>query len=105
MPSTRLATLRAAVWAARSVRRVRRDLTRYGVHAQVPPPPSLPDAAGRGGVIVLRRSSSTCIQQAWVSKGGPLAPGHPNVVVFGAPRHSDTVMAHAWVDGGGETSG
>jgi hypothetical protein len=103
--STRVATLRAALWAARSVRQVRRDLSRHGVHAQVPPPPSLPDAAGRGVVIVLRRTSPTCIEQALVMQRWLVAHGQPHDVVIGVARHDDTVMAHAWVDGGGEPSG
>jgi hypothetical protein len=102
MASTRLATLRAALWAARSVRRVRRDLSRQGVHAQVRPPPTLPDAAGRGVVLILRRSSPSCLEQALVMQRWLLAHGQPHDVVIGVARQDDTVMAHAWVDGGGE---
>jgi hypothetical protein len=54
--------------------------------------------------MVLRRSSPSCLEQALVMQRWLLAHGQPHDVVIGVARQDDTVMAHAWVEGGGDAS-
>jgi hypothetical protein len=91
--------IRAAWWAVRALRKVRRDLARDGVKAVVPPPPRLPDRAGRGVVAVVRRSSATCLEESLVLQRWLAAHGQPHDVVIGVAPGGERIDAHAWVEG------
>jgi hypothetical protein len=93
------ATLRAALWAWRSLRRAERDLRRDGLDgARVPPPPRLPASARRGVLAVLRRRPSTCLERALVLQRWEAAHGAGSDVVIGVPGHSEDFVAHAWLE-------
>jgi hypothetical protein len=91
-------TLRAAWWAARSLRRARRELQDNGVRAHIPPPPKLPWGAGRGVNAVLRRTAPTCLERSLVMQAWLAAQGEPHDVVVGVTRTAEGLDAHAWVD-------
>lgn len=91
-------TLRAAMWAWRTVRAVARDLPRDGVATVVAPPPALPAGARRGVHAVLRRRSPTCLERCLVDQAWLAAQGVPCEVVVGVARTSFDVTAHAWLD-------
>ncbi|MEO8692734.1 MAG: lasso peptide biosynthesis B2 protein [Acidimicrobiales bacterium] len=92
------ATLRAAWWTLRSVRRARRELRASGVRAHIPPPPDLPRGAGRGVYAVLRRQEPTCLERSLVMQAWLAAHGEPHDVVVGVTRTANGIDAHAWVD-------
>jgi hypothetical protein len=94
-----VATLRAALWAWRSLRRAERDLRRRGLDgARVPAPPRLPARARRGVLAVLRRRPSTCLERALVLQRWEAAHGAGSDVVIGVPGHSEDFVAHAWLE-------
>ena len=94
-----LPTLRAAVWAWRSLRRAERDLARHGLEgARVAAPPRLPAGARRGVMAVLRRRPSTCLERALVLQRWEAAHGAGADVVIGVPGHSPDFVAHAWLE-------
>lgn len=93
-------TLRAALWAHRSLRRARRGLRRDGLAGVLlSAPPPLPASAGRGVVAVLRRRRSTCLERALVLQRWHAAQGHPHEVVIGVSGTGERFKAHAWLDG------
>jgi hypothetical protein len=95
-----LATLRAAWWAQRSLRRTRRKLRRHGLaDTVVSEPPRLDDHAGRGVRAVLRRTSSTCLERALVLQRWQAAHGTERDVIIAVRGPGDNFAAHAWVDG------
>lgn len=93
--------LRAAWWALRSVRAVRRNLKRHGLEARVgPPPAALPWGSRSGVTAVLYRLSPTCLERALVMQAWLAAHRIERDVVVGVAREGDaSVRAHAWVDG------
>lgn len=93
-----LLSLRAAVWAALSLRRARRDLKRRGTAATVAPPPPLPAGARRGVEYVLRRTAPTCLERSLVLQTWLTAHDVPCEVVVGVSRSGGAVAAHAWLD-------
>jgi hypothetical protein len=94
-----VATLRAALWAARALRRTRRSLAGRGLDgAHVTPPPALPAHARRGVMAVLRRRPNTCLERALVLQRWEAAHGAGADVVIGVPRVSDDFVAHAWLE-------
>jgi len=94
-----LPSLRAAVWAWRSLRRAERDLARNGLEgAHVAPPPALPASARRGVLAILRRRPSTCLERALVLQRWEAAHGAGSDVVIGVPGHTEDFVAHAWLE-------
>lgn len=93
------ATLRAAWWAFRAVRRARRDLARDGVTVIVDAPPQVP-WGGRTGVMgVLNRTSPTCLERCVVHQRWLGAHGIETEIVIGVLREgSGEVKAHAWIE-------
>jgi Transglutaminase-like superfamily len=93
----RISDLRAAWWAYRCLRHVRRRLaagqTGIGVS-----PPSLPAAAVRGVDAVLRRARPTCLEAALVRQRWLRAHGVLRDVVVGVTAPSDGFRAHAWLE-------
>jgi Transglutaminase-like superfamily len=101
-------TLRAALWAHRSLRQARRGLRRDGLAGVLlSSPPRLPAVASRGVLAVLRRRPSTCLERALVLQRWHAAQGHPHEIVIGVSGTGDQFKAHAWLDGvpdGGDDS-
>jgi Transglutaminase-like superfamily len=94
------ASLRAAWWTLRALRRTRRALGRDRVtEVVVGGPPDLPDRAGRGVRAVLRRTDPTCLERALVLQAWDVAHGAPRDVVIGVKGRDDHFTAHAWLDG------
>ena len=92
-------TLRAAWWAARALRVARRQLARDGLPGlRVPPPPPLPESAGRGVAALLRRRKHTCLEEAVVLQRWLAAQGVRRDVVVGVRGPVD-FAAHAWLEG------
>ena len=91
--------LRAALWAARSVRRARRQLRRTGYEGlTLPSVPDLPESASRGVNAVLRRLPATCLERAVVLQRWRAAHGDPRDVVVGVSGPRADFRAHAWLD-------
>jgi hypothetical protein len=93
------ATLRGAVWAARSLRRVRRDLRAQPLRkVHVPPPPALPEHAARGVFAALRRVDPSCLERSLVLQRWMSSQGDPRDVVVGISAPG-AFRAHAWLAG------
>jgi Transglutaminase-like superfamily len=93
-------TLRAALWAHRSLRQAHRGLRREGLAGVLlSPPPRLPATASRGVLAVLRRRPCTCLERALVLQSWHAAQGHPHEIVIGVSGTGDQFKAHAWLDG------
>jgi hypothetical protein len=92
-------TVRAAVWAGWSLRRVRRALPNQGLDTRVAPPPPLPPHAIRGvNGLLSRVAGPTCLErslilQAWLASHGERYPIAVGVAV------EDSFEAHAWLEG------
>ena len=94
-----IATLRAAWWTDRALRRARGDL-RDGELREVrlPAPPRLPPAAERGVHAVLRRRGHSCLERSLVLQRWLAAHGDARDVVIGTTGVAG-FKAHAWLDG------
>jgi hypothetical protein len=94
-----LPTLRAALWAARSVHSLRASLPRDGLDAQVAAPPELPDKAMRGVEWLLSRvARPTCLERALILQSWMASHGTRRVVMVGVATDRG-FEAHAWVRG------
>ena len=94
-----LATLRAAWWAYRSLRRARRTLRTTGFEElTLADPPELPPSAARGVRHVLRREPSTCLERALVLQRWHAAHGRPLDVIVGVAGSGPAFRAHAWLE-------
>jgi Transglutaminase-like superfamily len=93
------ATLRAALWTVRALRRTKRDLARHGLDgARVAPPPPLPAHARRGVMAIIRRRPNTCLERALVLQRWEAVHGSASDVVIGVPGRGGDFVAHAWLD-------
>jgi Transglutaminase-like superfamily len=92
-------TLRAAWWATRAMRRLRRDLRQVGLHAQVPQPPALPEAAVRGVRGVAWLSHATCLERSLLMQRWLVAHGEAHDVLVGVGPSARDFEAHAWLEG------
>lgn len=92
---------RAAGWAGRAWRRVRRELRhRRLADVVLPVPPPHGPARGRGSVrAVLRLVRASCLEDALVLQRWDAAGGRPRDVVVGVSRSGGCTSAHAWLDG------
>jgi hypothetical protein len=94
-----VATVRAAVWTARALRRTKRELAGRGLEgARVAPPPPLPAHARRGVMAVIRRKPNTCLERALVLQRWEASHGAPSDVVIGVPGRGGDFVAHAWLE-------
>ena len=94
------ASLRAAWWTHRALRRVHDDLQANGLDfCPPPPPPSLPERARRGVLAVLRRRESTCLERAIVLQRWHAAHGQNRDVIIAVKGPTVDFEAHAWLDG------
>jgi hypothetical protein len=93
----RICELRAAWWAYRCLRDVRRRLAIGQVDVRVSPP-TLPSDALRGVEGVLRHSQPTCLEAALVRQRWLRAQGVLCDVVIGVTAPSEGFRAHAWLE-------
>ena len=93
-------TLRAALWALRAERCVRRQLDVGGIESlQVPPSPPVPAGAARGVAAVLRRRKETCLVRSAIWQEWHAAHGSPRDLIIGVTAPGPDFSAHAWLDG------
>lgn len=97
-----VADCRAAWWALRSLRRLRRP-----GHSLAPltQPPPLPDRAVRGVRAVLARRHATCLERSRVLQAWESAHGRPADVVVGVNVSEGGFRAHAWLEGEARSMG
>jgi Transglutaminase-like superfamily len=87
------------VWAARAVRRARRQLrTTAPSSVALPRLPQLPPSAERGVRAVLRRQPHTCLERALVLQRWRAAHGDPRDVLIGVRGPATSFSAHAWLE-------
>ncbi len=99
MALLRVEILRAAWWAAVTLRRTRRDLAQHGLRGTRPaPPPDLPAEARRGVSLALRALRGTCLERALLLQSWEAAHGHMTDVVIGVAGPSQPFRAHAWLE-------
>lgn len=90
----------AALWAAFSVRSVRRQLSRGVIRPSIPSWAPTGKFAAFGTEAVLERLSATCLEAALVRQELLLVRGDPRDVILGIPPNGlNSKAAHAWVDG------
>jgi hypothetical protein len=93
-------TLRAALWALRAERCVRKQLDDGGIeHLDVPRSPRVPAGAVRGVAAVLRRRGETCLVRAAIWQEWHAAHGLRRDLVIGVTSPGPEFSAHAWLDG------
>jgi transglutaminase superfamily protein len=94
-----IATLRAAWWTDRALRRARADLSDGELRSvALPAPPRVPPGAVRGVRAVLRRRTPSCLEQSLVLQRWLAAHGERRDVVIGTTGPAG-FKAHAWLDG------
>jgi hypothetical protein len=93
-------TVRAAAWAALTLRRLRRDLKANGLEAAVPRPPRLADRGIRGVTGFSALARATCLERSFLLQGWLAERGRPYPIAVGviAPAAGE-FKAHAWVQG------
>lgn len=91
-------TLRAAGWALRALRRLRRELPTAGLEVRVMAPPAAPRASVRGVELMLRLGRATCLERSLVVQRWLLARRCPHDVLVGVAGGADALDAHAWID-------
>jgi len=91
---------RAALWAARAVRRARRQLSRGGVDSlDLPPSPAVPPEAVRGVHMVINRLGATCLVDAAVRQRWHADHGQERALIIGVTAPARGFEAHAWLEG------
>jgi Transglutaminase-like superfamily len=91
--------LRAAWWAARSVRRARAIPVGSITAGALPSVPPLPMSARRGVSLSLRLAKANCLVRAIVLQAWWLAHGEERDLVIGVTAPSKGFSAHAWLEG------
>ena len=101
LPRHSPANLRSALWTLRAHALARRELRRAGIERTppLPPPPSLPPAAIRGVLAVLRRRNASCLERSIVLQRWFASQGRPLELVIGVNSSGETFGAHAWLEG------
>jgi hypothetical protein len=95
-----VATLRAAWWTLRALKRARGELRAGRLRGiALAPPPPLPTDADRGVHAILRRRPNTCLERSLVLQRWLAAHGQPRDVVIGVNAPSRGFRAHAWIEG------
>jgi hypothetical protein len=98
LPESGLPTLRAAGWALRALRRLRREIASAGLEVQVTPPPASRTASVRGVELALRLGRATCLERSLVVQRWLLAQGRAHDVLVGVAGGTAFLDAHAWID-------
>jgi hypothetical protein len=92
-----IATLRAALWTERALRRARARLRDGELRTvRLPEPPR--GGAERGVHAVLRRREHSCLERSLIMQSWLAAQGDPRDVVIGTTGVAD-FAAHAWLEG------
>ena len=95
----RLDDVRAALWTFKSLKSIRRQLSRGRVdQLEVPSPAAIPATASRGLYGVLRRWHGSCLERALLLQAWYGTHGNPRDVVIGVTGPLE-FSAHAWLDG------
>ncbi len=92
-----LHTLRAAGWAMRALRQVRRDMPFQGLDVRVLAPPSATRLGVRGVEAALRMRGATCLERSLIVQRWLMASGSPHDVLVGVAGSSRSMEAHAWI--------
>ncbi|SCG58074.1 lasso peptide biosynthesis B2 protein [Micromonospora humi] len=95
-----LPALRTALWTARAVRLLRRQLPRRRLDAvRLPPPPAT--AGGHRHVVLgaLHRTRANCIERSLVLQRWYASQRIARTLVIGVTAPSEGFRAHAWLDG------
>jgi hypothetical protein len=90
--------LRAAWWAVFALRRLRGEISRRGLEAQVTGPPELAPEGLRGVEAALRRQHATCLERSLILQRWLIAHGASHEVLIGVSGDADRIEAHAWLD-------
>ena len=94
-----IATLRAALWTGRALRRARAELRDGGLRGVVlPEPPRVAASAARGVHAVLRRREHSCLERSLILQRWLAAHGEARDIVIGTTG-VEGFAAHAWLDG------
>jgi hypothetical protein len=102
----RIDEIRAALWAARALTHVRRQLADGRMSAlELPRPPALPLGAGRGIEAFLRRRSHSCLEAALIRQRWLAAHDDHREIVIGVTSPHERFRAHAWIDGDPSATG
>jgi hypothetical protein len=100
-----IATLRAALWTGRALRRARHELRDGELRGvALPAPPDVPAGAERGVYAVLRRREHSCLERSLILQRWLAAHGDAREVVIGTTG-VESFAAHAWLDGDAESAG
>lgn len=91
------ATVRAAVWTVRELRRLRRTLGPEGLNASVRRPPDLPASGVRGVKVAARIGRATCLERSLLLQAWSAAHGRPLDILVGVDTSGDGFAAHAWI--------
>lgn len=94
-------TIRAAIWATRSVFRLRRHLRVSHEPVELPRVPPVGPDASKGVTAVLDRLDASCLVSSVVRQHWLAAHGQPRDVVIGVTGVED-FEAHAWLEGDAE---
>ena len=95
-----LSNIRAALWALRALRIVRRELRAGRWEAmKLPQVPAVPSSSARAVDSVLRRSGATCLPSAILRQAWFAAHGSERDLVIGVTAPSRGFEAHAWLEG------
>lgn len=98
-----LDALRGAVWAARALRGVRRDVREHGLHARVERPRGIGPGGLKGVVLLTRMARATCLERSLILQSWLGAQGSEYEVLVGVELSGSGIEAHAWL-GGWETA-
>jgi hypothetical protein len=90
--------LRAAWWAMRVLRRLRRDIHKRGLEVQIAMPPELAAEGLYGVEAALRHRHATCLERSLILQRWLIAHGAAHEVLIGVNSAADRLEAHAWVD-------
>jgi hypothetical protein len=94
-----IATLRAALWTGRALRRARAELRDGELRGvALPDPPHVPPHAERGVHAVLRRREHSCLERSLIMQRWRAAHGDARDVVIGTTG-VEGFAAHAWLEG------
>ncbi|MFE0589814.1 lasso peptide biosynthesis B2 protein [Micromonospora echinospora] len=91
--------LRSALWTARSVRRVRRQVASAGLAAVRLAPPPVTGADRALVCATLRRTGANCLERSLVLQRWHAARGEARTLVIGVTAPSAGFHAHAWLHG------
>jgi Transglutaminase-like superfamily len=94
-----IATLRAALWTGRALRRARTELRDGELRGvALPAPPRVAPGAERGVHAVLRRREHSCLERSLIMQRWLAAHGDARDVVIGTTGVAG-FAAHAWLEG------